>query len=108
MDNLCKFIYAKDVTDRLRTRAILCQIYHHALHDRWFKARDLMLMSHLQDNIQHSDVPTQVCTSHTLNLFVQHSAFRYSHRDIYKSDVKLVCLSFNFNMLSHRYIQGKH
>lgn len=60
MDKLCKFIYAKDLTDRLRTRAILCQIYHHALHDRWFQARDLMLMSHLQDNIQHSDVPTQV------------------------------------------------
>jgi len=60
MDKLCKYIYAKDSTDRLRTRAILCQIYHHAMHDRWFKARDLMLMSHLQDNIQHSDVPTQV------------------------------------------------
>jgi hypothetical protein len=60
IDKLCKYIYAKDSTDRLRTRAILCQIYHHALHDRWFKARDLMLMSHLQDNIQHSDVPTQV------------------------------------------------
>eukprot|EP00745_Piridium_sociabile_P042388 TRINITY_DN85371_c0_g1_i1.p1 TRINITY_DN85371_c0_g1~~TRINITY_DN85371_c0_g1_i1.p1 ORF type:complete len:942 (-),score=320.40 TRINITY_DN85371_c0_g1_i1:456-3281(-) len=66
MDKLCKFIYAKDSTDRLRTRAILCQIYHHALHDRWFKARDLMLMSHLQDNIQHSDVPTQILYNRTL------------------------------------------
>ena len=60
MEKLCEFIYTKDITDRLRTRAILCHIYHHALHDRWFQARDLMLMSHLQDNIQHSDVPTQV------------------------------------------------
>ena len=60
MQRLCEFIYTKDITDRLRTRAILCHIYHHALHDRWFQARDLMLMSHLQDNIQHSDVPTQV------------------------------------------------
>lgn len=60
MEKLCKYIYAKDNTDRLRTRSILCQIYHHALHNRWFKARDLMLMSHLQDNIQYSDVPTQV------------------------------------------------
>ncbi|WAR03841.1 EIF3C-like protein, partial [Mya arenaria] len=58
MDVLCKFIYTNDSTDRLRTRAILCQIYHHALHDRWFQARDLMLMSHLQDNSHHSDVPT--------------------------------------------------
>jgi len=60
MDRLCKFIYTKDSTDRIRTRAILCHIYHHALHDRWYEARDLMLMSHLQDSVQHSDIPTQV------------------------------------------------
>lgn len=66
MDFLCKYIYTKDVTDRLRTRAILCHIYHHALHDRWFQARDLMLMSHLQDTIQHSDVPTQILYNRTM------------------------------------------
>uniref|UniRef100_A0A0B7BD44 Eukaryotic translation initiation factor 3 subunit C n=1 Tax=Arion vulgaris TaxID=1028688 RepID=A0A0B7BD44_9EUPU len=66
MDRLCKFIYAKDSTDRLRTRSMLCHIYHHALHDRWYQARDLMLMSHLQDNIQHSDVSTQILYNRTL------------------------------------------
>lgn len=66
MDTLCKYIYTKDSTDRLRTRAILCHIYHHALHDRWFQARDLMLMSHLQDTIQHSDVPTQILYNRTM------------------------------------------
>lgn len=60
MERLCKYIYAKDRTDRIRTCAILCHIYHHALHSRWYQARDLMLMSHLQDNIQHSDPPVQV------------------------------------------------
>ena len=60
MDRMCKFIYAKDNTDRLRTRAMLCHIYHHALHDRWYQARDLMVISNLQDNIQYSDVSTQV------------------------------------------------
>lgn len=60
MEKLCRFIYAKDNTDRLRTRAILSHIYHHALHDNWFQARDLLLMSHLQENIQHSDPPTQI------------------------------------------------
>lgn len=60
MDRLCKFIYDKDQTDRLRTRAILSHVYHHALHDNWFQARDLILMSHLQEAIQHSDPPTQV------------------------------------------------
>lgn len=62
MDRLCKFIYSKDRTDRIRTCAILCHIYHHALHSRWYQARDLMLMSHLQDNIQHADPPVQVHT----------------------------------------------
>ena len=36
MNEMCKFIYAKDSTDRLRTRAILCHIYHHAIHDNWY------------------------------------------------------------------------
>ncbi|XP_077995240.1 eukaryotic translation initiation factor 3 subunit C-like [Glandiceps talaboti] len=61
MDRMCNYIYSKDSTDRIRTRAILCHIYHHALHDRWYEARDLMLMSHLQDTIQHADIPTQIC-----------------------------------------------
>lgn len=54
------------MTDRLRTRAILCHIYHHALHDNWYEARDLMLMSHLQDSIQHSDPPTQILYNRTM------------------------------------------
>jgi translation initiation factor 3 subunit C len=66
MSTLCRFIYAKDSTDRLRTRAILCHIYHHALHDNWYEARDLMLMSHLQDTIQHSDPPTQILYNRTM------------------------------------------
>ena len=59
IDKLCKYIYAK-APDRIRTRAMLCHIYHHALHDRWFEARDMMLISHLQETIQHSDISTQV------------------------------------------------
>nr|KAF6441084.1 hypothetical protein HJG63_012281 [Rousettus aegyptiacus] len=60
MERLCKYIYAKDRTDRIRTCAILCHIYHHALHSRWYQARDLMLMSHLQDNIQHSIISKMI------------------------------------------------
>ncbi|CAG0914274.1 unnamed protein product [Notodromas monacha] len=77
MDHLCKFIYAKDNTDRLRTRAILCHIYHHALHDNWYEARDLMLMSHLQDTIQHSDPPTQILYNRTM-VQVGLCSFRHS------------------------------
>ncbi|MEQ2175541.1 Eukaryotic translation initiation factor 3 subunit C [Goodea atripinnis] len=75
MDRLCKFIYAKDRTDRIRTCAILCHIYHHALHSRWYQARDLMLMSHLQDNIQHADPPVQgmIKDAHNALLDIQSS-----------------------------------
>ncbi|XP_044260087.1 eukaryotic translation initiation factor 3 subunit C [Tribolium madens] len=66
MEKLCKFIYAKDGTDRLRTRAILSHIYHHALHDNWFQARDLVLMSHLQETIHHSDPSTQILYNRTM------------------------------------------
>ena len=48
MERLAKYIYVNDSGERLRPRAMLCHIYHHALHDEWYKARDLMLMSHLQ------------------------------------------------------------
>ena len=65
MDYLCGLLY-KVSDDRIRTRAMLCHVYHHALHDRFYKARDLLLMSHLQDTIQHADVPTQVLYNRAL------------------------------------------
>jgi len=66
MDKLCKYIYVRDNTDRLRTRAVLCNIYHMSLHDKWYEARDLMLMAHLQETIQHSDLPTQILYNRTM------------------------------------------
>ena len=66
MEKLCKYVYSHDSTDRLRTRAILSHIYHHALHDNWFQARDLILMSHLQETIQHSDPATQILYNRTM------------------------------------------
>lgn len=66
MDKLSRYIYTKDDTDRIRTRAILCHIYHYAMHDNWFSARDLLLMSHLQETIQHSDPPTQILYNRTM------------------------------------------
>lgn len=65
IDRMCKFIYGNGA-DRIRTRGMLCHIYHHAIHDRWYEARDLMLISHLQETIQHSDVPTQILYNRTM------------------------------------------
>ncbi len=66
MDKLCKYIYTHDTTDRLRTKAMLCHIYHHSIHDRWFDARDLLLMSHLQESIDSSDIPLQILYNRTM------------------------------------------
>lgn len=66
MDRLCKFIYKNDKTDRIRTQAILYHIYHHALHDNWFEARDLMLMSQLQHNILKADIPLHIVYNRAL------------------------------------------
>lgn len=66
MNQLCKYIYSNDTTARATTRAILAHIYHHALHDNYFEARDLMLMSHLQGNINKADVPLQIMYNRAL------------------------------------------
>ncbi|KJE97279.1 eukaryotic translation initiation factor 3 subunit C [Capsaspora owczarzaki ATCC 30864] len=66
MARLCKYIYHNDKTARIRSRAMLCHIYHHALHDRWFEARDLMLMSHLQETVTHADIETHILFNRTM------------------------------------------
>ncbi|KAL2838387.1 eukaryotic translation initiation factor 3 subunit EifCc [Aspergillus pseudoustus] len=49
-----------------RARAMLSQIYFLALHDQYFRSRDLMLMSHLSENIANFDVTTQILFNRTL------------------------------------------
>eukprot|EP01111_Echinosteliopsis_oligospora_P003428 TRINITY_DN1543_c0_g1_i1.p1 TRINITY_DN1543_c0_g1~~TRINITY_DN1543_c0_g1_i1.p1 ORF type:complete len:639 (+),score=198.31 TRINITY_DN1543_c0_g1_i1:1006-2922(+) len=57
--NLAVKIYAT-ADDRMRARAMLQHIYHHALHDRYYEARDMILMSHLQESVSQMDIPTQI------------------------------------------------
>ncbi|KAB2576523.1 hypothetical protein BFW01_g2895 [Lasiodiplodia theobromae] len=62
---LCTYLfrYSEGI---IRARAMLCQIYHLALHDHYYKARDMMLMSHLQETIANFDVNTQILFNRTL------------------------------------------
>ncbi|KAG0317345.1 Translation initiation factor 3 subunit c [Dissophora globulifera] len=63
--DLCVYLY-KNASSLLRTRAMLCHIYHHALHNRFFVARDMILMSHLQETIHQADIITQILHNRTM------------------------------------------
>ncbi|KAF1814804.1 hypothetical protein P152DRAFT_455842 [Eremomyces bilateralis CBS 781.70] len=62
---LCTYLFSNS-EGIIRARAMLCQIYFLALHDQYYKARDMMLMSHLQEGINNFDVNTQILYNRTL------------------------------------------
>ncbi|KAI8960405.1 eukaryotic translation initiation factor 3 subunit C [Daldinia sp. FL1419] len=62
---LCNYLFINS-DGIIRARAMLCQIYFLALHDEYYKARDMMLMSHLQETIGSFDVQTQILYNRTL------------------------------------------
>lgn len=45
---------------------MLSQVYFLALHDEYYKARDMMLTSHLQESIASFDIATQILYNRTL------------------------------------------
>lgn len=66
--SLCVYLYqrAEESGERQRTRAILCHVYHHALHADYYVARDRFLMSHLQESIHLADAETQILYNRVL------------------------------------------
>ncbi|KAK2590433.1 Translation initiation factor 3 subunit c [Conoideocrella luteorostrata] len=62
---LCNYLFSHS-EGIIRARAMLCQVYFLALHGEYYKARDMMLMSHLQDTIPNFDVLTQILFNRTL------------------------------------------
>ncbi|KAL4943134.1 eukaryotic translation initiation factor 3 subunit C [Aspergillus oleicola] len=65
VQTLCNYLF-KNSDGILRARAMLAQIYFLALHDQYYRARDLMLMSHLSENIANFDVSSQILFNRTL------------------------------------------
>eukprot|EP01147_Barroeca_monosierra_P004450 gene4450-6699_t len=51
---------------RIATRAVLCHIYSLSIFDKWDDARDLMLMTYLQDTISKADISTQILYNRTM------------------------------------------
>ena len=74
IEELSCFIF-KHGDERHKTRALLCSVYHHALHDRYYNARDLFLISHVHDFIEKADVKTQILYNRTV-VTLGLSAFR--------------------------------
>lgn len=65
VQTLCTYLFTQS-EGIIRARAMLCQVYFLALHDQYYRARDLMLMSHLQDTISNFDVSTQILFNRAL------------------------------------------
>lgn len=62
---LCNYLFSNS-DGIIRARAMLCQVYFLALHGEYYRARDMMLMSHLQENIPNFDVLSQILYNRTL------------------------------------------
>ena len=65
ISTLCNYLFQHS-DGIIRARSMLCQIYFLALHDHYYRSRDLMLMSHLSENIANFDVSTQILFNRTL------------------------------------------
>jgi len=62
---ICIHLY-KAAGQRVRTRAMLCHIYHCALHDDYYTARNMFNMSNVQSDVLYAEVETQGLFNRTL------------------------------------------
>lgn len=65
MDTLAAVLY-KQSNAAYRKKAMLCHIYYYAFNNKYFKARDMFLMSHLQSSIHTSDPVLQILFNRAL------------------------------------------
>jgi len=64
-EELCVLVY-RHGDERTKARTMLCHVYHEAQRGSFFKARDMLLMSHLQESIHQSDINTQILFNRTM------------------------------------------
>ncbi|KAK0738266.1 eukaryotic translation initiation factor 3 subunit 8 N-terminus-domain-containing protein [Schizothecium vesticola] len=65
LNTICTYLFDNS-EGIIRARAMLCEIYFLALHDEYYKSRDMMLTSHLQETIASFDINTQILFNRTL------------------------------------------
>ncbi|KAK3990166.1 eukaryotic translation initiation factor 3 subunit 8 N-terminus-domain-containing protein [Cladorrhinum sp. PSN332] len=65
VNTICNYLFEHS-EGIIRARAMLSQVYFLALHDEYYKARDMMLTSHLQESIANFDIATQILYNRTL------------------------------------------
>lgn len=93
IDRLCKYIYVHDDNGLTCKMAALCQVYHFALHDKWYEARDLMIMTGLQNSILNykSDIQLQILYNRAL---VQLGLCAFRHGFIFEAHSSLLDILF--------------
>ena len=62
---LCKFLLSQGDA-LIKTRTVLFLVYNYAMHNHFSKARDLFLMSHVQEHIFQANISTQILYNRTL------------------------------------------
>lgn len=59
-------ILSKSPNERIKTHSFLAYVYNLALNDKLYEARNLMLMSHIQNNIHKADTSAQILYNRTI------------------------------------------
>jgi hypothetical protein len=62
-------------SQRLKIKAIMLQVYHHAIHNRYHEAKDLMLKTHVAKSIFKQQISNQICYNRAV-VQIGLSAFR--------------------------------
>lgn len=82
ISDLTTLIYQHSENSRSRTRSVLCHVSNLAIHGNYAQAKDLLLLSHLQDSVGGTDVATQILYNRTLTYL---SIAAFANNQIYES-----------------------